>query len=153
QKTAANVERVLDTFEARCCGCPIIVAEIAMPRTCANDQVVIGKPRFAERDLAQRWVNPGHFAQQHAHIGLDAEHFAEWGGDIRGRQGCCRDWVEQRLEKMIVVLVEQGDPTGRVSESAGRSDATKTTTDDDNVRQARHCCGRKRLKGWESAPE
>jgi hypothetical protein len=86
-----------------------------MPRTCADDQVVICKPRLAERDLAQRRINPGHFAQQHAHVGLEAEHFAEWCRDIRRRQRCCRDLVEQRLEKMIIALVEQRDPAGRVS--------------------------------------
>src|SRR5262249_56127252 len=33
QKTAANVERVLDSFEARRCRCPILVPEIPVPRT------------------------------------------------------------------------------------------------------------------------
>jgi hypothetical protein len=61
--------------------------------------------------------------------------------------------VEQRLEKMIVVLVEQGDPARRVSQSAGRGDATKTTTDDNNVRQTGHCCAGQRLKRREPAPE
>jgi hypothetical protein len=40
QKTAANVERVLDSFEARRCRCPIVVAEIAVPRARGDDQEV-----------------------------------------------------------------------------------------------------------------
>ena len=54
---------------------------------------------------------------------------------------------------MIVVLVEQGDPAGRVSQSAGRGYATKTTTDYNNVRQASYCCGGQRLKRRKPAPE
>src|SRR5262249_41177256 len=69
QKTAANVERVIVSFEAWRCRCPIVVAEIAVPRTRGDDQEVICKPRLAERDLTQHRVYPGHFAQQHAHVG------------------------------------------------------------------------------------
>ena len=35
---------------------------------------------------------------------------------------------------MRIAPVEQRDPAGRVSQSAGRGDATKTTTDDNHVR-------------------
>src|SRR5262249_53397464 len=57
QKTATNVERVLDSLEARRCRCPIVVAEIAVLRTRGDDQEVICQSRLAERDLTQRWVS------------------------------------------------------------------------------------------------
>jgi hypothetical protein len=91
-----------------------------MPRTCADDQVIICKPRLAEPDLAQRWINPRHFTQQHAHVGLDAEHFAERCCDICRRQRCSRDLVEQRLERL-----HEHDPRSRRIE---RAKLTRETT-------------------------
>src|SRR5262249_13188193 len=139
QKTAANVERVLDSFEARRCRCPIVVAEIAVPRTRGDDQEVICKPRLAERDLTQHRVYPGHFAQQPPYVGLGTEHSAQWCRNFCRRQPCRRHLIEQRLEKMIVVPVEQGDPAGCVSQSASRSEAAKAAAEDNYLRQAGHC--------------
>src|SRR5262249_56858932 len=58
QKTATNVERVLDPLEARRYRCPIVVAEIAVLRTRGDDQEVICKSRLAHRDLTQHPAYP-----------------------------------------------------------------------------------------------
>src|SRR6201993_4421265 len=136
QKTAANVERVLDSFEARRCRCPIVVAEIAVPRTRGDDQEVICKPRLAERDLTQHWVHPGHFGQQHTHVGLGTEHFAQWCRNFCRRQPCRCHLIEQRLKNMIVVVVEKGARAGGLPNPASRSEAAKAAAEDNHVRQA-----------------
>src|SRR6516164_6280993 len=101
-------------------------------------EVPICKSRLAERDLTQHWVYPGHFAQQHAHVGLRTEHFAQGCRNFCRRQPCRRHLIEQRLEKMIVALIEQGDPAGYVSQSASRGEAAKAAAEDNHVWQAGH---------------
>src|SRR5262245_37558267 len=56
-------------------------------------------------------------------------------------------------EKMIVALIEQGDPAGCVPQSASRGEAAKAATEDNHMWEACHCRSGQRLKTRESSLE
>ena len=70
----------------------------------------------------------------HIYVGVAEECAAQIEGHIVGSEDCGGDLVEQRLELMIVVLVEQRDPNIRVcSELAGTVQPGETTPHNHDV--------------------
>jgi hypothetical protein len=59
-----------------------------------------------------------------------AEHTPQGGSDIGGRERARRHLIEQRLKKMVVAAVDQGDLHRRPLQSAGCREATKAAAYD-----------------------
>ena len=111
-------------------------AEVAAHRARGEDEIVVrdGRPAIDEH-LASIKVH----AQHRRHAGLDVEIAlhdpAGVRRDVLGREPGRRDLVEQRRERVEVVLVDDRDLDRRPCERLRRGDATETGPDDHDVWQ------------------
>ena len=69
-----------------------------------------------EQHLFGVGVDAGHRREQGRYLGAIAQEIADRPGDLRCRQRCGRDLVQQRLEQMVVAAVDQRDADRRASQ-------------------------------------
>jgi hypothetical protein len=88
--------------------------------------------RFASRD------QPRPLRQLYIHVGVAPEDVTQGKGRIARRQSSSRHLIEQRLELLIVVLVDQRDPNIRIRRQLTRTvQSGETAADYNNVFQIR----------------
>src|SRR4029450_3872898 len=66
-------------------------------------------------------------------------HLADRKPRFRGRQLIGRHLVEQRLERVIVTLVDERDPDVGIAQFLERADATEPSAHEHYMRQFWHC--------------
>ena len=103
-----------------------------------HDQVVEAeRGTVLEHECTARVVQPGRLTDAHAHVGLPAEDRAERGADFLWRQVAGADLVEQRLERVIVVAVDDRDVSVGVTQRPCHVQAREARTDDQDPRAHR----------------
>ena len=112
-----------------------VVAEIARPHACSDDQII--EPDFVNADpgaggvdRSRAYVYAGDFGEHHADILLPLGELPDRGGDLRRRENGGRDLVKQRLENVVIAPVDQDDVNVASFQGAGRSDSGKSGADD-----------------------
>ena len=83
-------------------------------------------------------IQPGYLTDSHPHVGLPAEDRAERGADFFRRQVAGADLVEQRLERVIVMAVDDRDVRVGAAQRPGRVQPGETAADDHNPRAGAH---------------
>jgi hypothetical protein len=145
QDAAANLERVIERFERGRMLRPVIVAEVAVGRTCSNDErVVRQRAAVIELDGFLRYVDCGCLAEQYRCVFLVGEDVADGCGNRRRRKACGRHLVEQRRKKMVVGPIDYGDFDVRFSQALRGPQAAEAAAEDDDLArrrrgQARSC--------------
>ena len=97
--------------------------------------VVVDLGTVAERDPIARLVDAAHEGVSESHVRGVSEDRADREGHVGRLESGRRDLVEQRLERVEVVLVDDGDPDVLVGQDLGGCDPRKTPTDDHDVRE------------------
>ena len=82
---------------------PVVVGS----RTCCNDQIVITEATDRRFDLIFPGNDPGDPGHAEMKIRYMPEIFSERKSNRAGVQAGCRHLIEQRLELVIIVLVDQ----------------------------------------------
>ena len=129
----ADGERVLDALQAGREGFPIVVAEIGVRGAGGYHQLVIGDGPVLGQGQARLRVDARHAAHQHPRIGLGLEQVADRPGDLRGRQGGCRNLIKQRLEGVMVPGVDHHHLDRRLGQGPRRLQAREPRADDDHT--------------------
>jgi hypothetical protein len=78
-------------------------------------------------------VDVRHIRQQHARVGLQAQHAADGNRHLPGCEARHRHLIEQRLEEMVILAVEQRDAHGGASQRARHAEAAETSTHHQHV--------------------
>lgn len=99
---------------------PVLMPEIGVARARCEYQLVIPHPMVAGDDLTGVGIHTDNFAEYHGHVLLRTHNAANWSGHVGRCESGRRNLIEQRLEKMIVVAVNQGDINVRATQAAGR---------------------------------
>jgi hypothetical protein len=120
QDVLANGGRVGGRLEAGSIARPLLVAEVALARAGRQHERVVLQAVAPARDDAPLRIDRGDVAQQHLGVGLMAQHAANRRADIGRGEFRCRDLIEQRLEHMMIGLVDHGHVHRRVTQRAGR---------------------------------
>ena len=88
---------------------PVVVTEIGVLRAGREDQVVVGNAAALGDHLAPRRVDARHLAEHDIDVPRARQDAADRRGDVGRREPGGRHLIEQRLEQVIVVLVDDGD--------------------------------------------
>ena len=129
QDAATQIGRVVDGLQPGCKRCPIVVAEIRMPRTCSEHQVVIPNAPPIGDHLFTGDIDPRHVREHDLDVALSTKDAANWRGDIGRREPCGCDLVEQRLKQMVVVAIDQRDVKRSVCQALGSREPAKASAD------------------------
>jgi hypothetical protein len=114
------------------------VAEIGVLRAGRQNERIIGNAAAFGDHLAPRGVDAGHLTQHHVDVLLAAQNAADRRGDFgRRKSGGC-DLIEQRLEQVIVVLVDHRDVEWLAVQCFRRGETTESGSDDDDARGSCH---------------
>ena len=106
--------------------------EVAVLRSAGDDQVVPGNPRGADLDGLPVEIDGGHPTQVDRDVLVPGELRADGHRDIRRIQARGGHLVEQRLEEMMVALVDEDDAHGIASRQRfRRRQATKAASHDE----------------------
>ncbi len=111
------------------------MAEIGVPGAGREHQVVEGQAALAvdEHRMAGP-IDAGDPAELDRGVGLAAQDRADRPGDVGGRQGGGRDLVEQRLEQMVVALIDHGHLDRLAGEPPRRIQAAEAGAHDHHAR-------------------
>jgi hypothetical protein len=117
QDAPSDLGRVFDPLQARCKGLPIVVAEIGVTRAGSEDEIVVAHtPSTLDQDLACHDVDPFDGAEHDRDVAVPPDDAADGRGDVCRGQACRRHLIEQRLEKVIVLAVDDDDLNRGVGE-------------------------------------
>jgi hypothetical protein len=108
---------------------PIRVAEVVIHRAGSQDQVVIGHPAVPGMHVLRAQVCLIHLGEHDRGIGLVPENGSHWLCNIRGRQCSGGNLVQQRLEEVVVVVVDHQDVSRHLPQSPGREQPAEAATD------------------------
>ena len=133
QDAPADVGRVVDGLQPRSAGGPFAVTEIGVLRAGCENQDVVGNAPAVGENLAPLRVDGRHVAENDVDVGLARENAADRRGDVGGRKPRGRDLIEQRLEQMIVVLVDDGDVEWLSGQCFRSGEAAEAGSDDDDA--------------------
>ena len=86
-------------------------------------------------------VEAADVGEQHARVGLAAQHAAQRRGDLALGEDAGGDLVEERLEQVVVGAVDEGDLDGRPSECLRRVEAAEASADDEDAMCGGHAAG------------
>ena len=133
QDAAANVGRVVDGLQPRSAGGPFVVTEIGVLRAGRENQDVVGNAPAVGEHLAPLGVDSRDLAKDHVDVLLARQNAADRRGDVGGRKPRGRDLIEQRLEQVIVVLVDDGDVEWLSGQHFRGGEPAEAGSDDDDA--------------------
>ena len=133
ERAAPYFERVLDRLEPRRVRLPVAVAEVRVRRAGREDQEVVAELGPVEAQPPGLGIDGRHLAEQHARVPLAAQDAADRRRDLRRRQAGRRDLVQQRLERVVVLAVDEREIDVLAREPARRLEAGEAAADDDDV--------------------
>jgi len=102
-----------------------------------NHRVVIDCA-VAEYHAAFRGIYVHGLGEQHFRVFLPPQNLPQRRSDVGRRQRSRRDLIQQRLKKMVIAAVDQGDVHRGVLERARDAEAAESSPDDDNFVTIRH---------------
>ena len=133
QDAAADVGRVVDGLQPRSAGGPFAVTEVGVPRAGRENQDVVGNAPAVGENLAPFRVDSRDLAKDDVDVLLARENTADRRRDVGGRKPRGRDLIEQRLEQMIVVLIDDGDVEWLSGQHFRGGEPAEAGSDDDDA--------------------
>ena len=91
-----------------------------------------------EQHAPVRHVDAAHLREQHLDVPLSSKNPANRRCDIARRQRRRGDLVEERLEKVVVMAIDERHAHGRAGERARSVEPTESAAQNDDMRQRRH---------------
>jgi len=139
QEPAAHRRRIFQRLEPGCIGLPVAVSEIGVPRAGSENQIVVRDlGAVGERHLFLVAIDGHDVTHQRAHVVPLVDEVADRPGDLGRRQRRGRHLVEQRLEQMVIALVDQRDVAARAFERLDGREAAKAPADNHDLRFVLH---------------
>ena len=152
QDVLAHDKGVVQGLEGEGSRAPVLAAEIRVLRPCGEDESVVFVPALFRQHRPRGRVESRDPVHHDSHVAAASKQQADRHGDVGRRHGGGGDLVEQRLEQMMVLLIDEGDLHGRILQSARGRKPPETGADDDNFRElspARPACrSNRRLRHW-----
>jgi hypothetical protein len=108
QDAAAQVRRIVDRLQAWSVGRPIM-PEIGVLGAGGDDEIVKRNATPFRDDLPASRIDIRDFREDHFRVLLPTENTARWRRDIARRQTRGRHLIQQRLEKVVIVAIDDGD--------------------------------------------
>ena len=137
QDALAHLGGVDDALQPRGEGRPGVLAEIAVLGTGGQDQeVIVDRAGGIREHLPGPRVDAGDLGQQDRRVALLGKNTADGPGDVGRRQVGGRHLIQQRLEQVVVALVDDDHVDRRVPQLLGRRQAAEAGADDDHTRSA-----------------
>ena len=130
----ADLRGLLERLQSRGELLPFRMPEVTVLGSAGEDQEVPGKLRpVFQRDLSLREIDRGGASQSHAHVRGPGELRAHRHGDVRRVQARRGHLIQQRLEEVMISLIDDGDLRRRVPrERPRRLQAAETGADHDH---------------------
>ena len=110
------------------------VVEIGLPAD-SQDQIVIADHGAVHADEPGVEVDGCHFAHLEGEIVLMAKDAANGVRDLGGDQAGDSHLVEKRLEEVVILPVDHGDPNGSLGEFPGSFHSSEAGADNQDMRQ------------------
>src|SRR5690606_9521136 len=95
-------------------------------------QVVVALGPVFKEDAPRPRVDTGDLRHQYRRVLLPAKNAPNRPGDVRWRQRRGRHLVQKRLEKMMILLVDQQDASVCVLQGPRRTETAEPAADDDD---------------------
>ena len=135
---APQLHGVVDRLHAGGDHGELVVAEVRLPGAGGDNEAVVGElVDFAREGGGVHHpplqVEPGHLGEDDLDVLAPAQGVAQHGRDGAGRQDPGRHLVEQRLEEVVVPLVDERDVEVGPSEQPGSRQAAEPAADHDNA--------------------
>ena len=129
---------VVDRLHARGDHGELVVSEVRLAGAGGDNEAVVGVLACLARegggvDEPPLQVEPGHLGQDDVDVLALAQRVTQHGRDRARREDAGRHLVEQRLEQVVVPLVDECDVDVGAREQAGGGQAAEPATDDDNA--------------------
>jgi len=110
------------------------MSEISMPGSgCQHQRVVCDQRAVCETKLVRLSIDSADRGQQRCHLVAIPEEVADRPGDLgrRERRGC--DLIEQRLEQVMISLIDECYANRRSGQTARDFQTTEASADNDDV--------------------
>src|SRR5690606_25792785 len=113
---------------------PFLVAEIRMRRAGREHEEVVTERAEHGLDLLALLVDADAPRHHHACVFLVVDDRTDRPRNVRGRQRRRRGLVQERLEAMVIVLIDNDDLDRRAGERIGRLEPAEARADDYDAR-------------------
>ncbi len=133
QDPAADLERVLETLQARGIRLPGVVPEVGVPHAGRQHQVVETDPAVGKHELTCGSIDRDRVGQQYGCVLLPPENRSNRVGDVGGGERRRRDLVEERLKEMVVPAVDDRNAYRRPREPLNGVQAAEARSHHDDV--------------------
>ncbi len=125
---------VLQRLQSRRARLPLVMSEIGMPGSgCQHQRVVCDQRAVCEMKLVRLSIDAADGGQQRGHLLATPEQVADRPGNLgwRERRGC--DLIEQRLEQVMISLIDKCYANRRAGQTARDFQTTESSADNDDV--------------------
>ena len=112
QNPLADFGRVDDALEAGRLHRPLVMAEIGVVGPGRQDQIIVAEVDAVRAHDLLLEIDALDFSEHHPDVRAPREDAPDRPRDIGGRKRGGRDLIEERLEEMVVPLVDDGDVEG-----------------------------------------
>jgi hypothetical protein len=85
QDAASDLCRIIDLLEPGRASLPFLVIEIAMTRTCGDDELIVFNAPLVDQDALAGFVDPGDPSEQYRDVPLSSEDCTDRRGNIGRR--------------------------------------------------------------------
>ena len=99
-----------------------------------DNKVVIFERAVGDHDAVLGEIDVLHLGEKDFDVVIASEDLPDWNGDLGGRDECGGHLIKKRLERVMVLPVNESDANGSVAEMAGGVESAKAATDDDYMR-------------------
>ena len=135
---ATELHGVVDRLHPRSDQRVLVVSEVRLPGSGGDDQAVVGIVERLTRKGGgvhhpRLEVESGDPGQGNLHVLVAAQQVPQHRRDLTGGEDAGRHLVEERLEQVMVALVDEGDVDVGPRQHAGGGKATESATDDDDT--------------------
>ena len=102
-----------------------------------QDEEVVRHLAVAEDEALVAQVHAGGVGEEDGRIALPPQDVAQGRRDVRRGEASRGHLVQERLEDVVVVVIDEGDADGRAAQRSRGGEARETSADDDDVRSRR----------------
>jgi hypothetical protein len=130
QNAPADFERIFNGLQAGRERLPIVMSEVGVARARGYDQVVIGNIALRGLDAPALEIESGNFCQENFDVLAPAKNRTDRRGDFSRREtGSCH-LIQKRLERMVILAIDDRDLNRCFSQYARGIEATEAGADD-----------------------
>ena len=131
EDAASNLNGVFDGLEAGGKFGPILVAKIGVSCSRAQDEVVVTNGRSTGQvEVSRAGINSNDLIHQDFGVGILADDGPDRLCDLGRGEDCESHLIKEWLKGMVISAVDNGYVYGQFTQSHGRIDACKTTSND-----------------------